>query len=53
MKYEISDNIKNNIFVLLNRIKYNGLKEVQIVNEIMNCLNNPIEEMGDENNKIV
>jgi len=37
-KYEISDNTLQNIFVFLDRIKYKGLKENQVLNEIVASL---------------
>jgi hypothetical protein len=50
MKYEISDEIKNNIFVFLNRIKFEGLNEANSAMEIVKVLNTPIIERESEIN---
>lgn len=43
-KYEISEQIMNNILVFLDRVDYKGIKEIQAVNEVLQVLNNPIQE---------
>lgn len=43
MKYEISNEIKNNILVFLERTELQG-KEVPAYIQIMNALSNPIQE---------
>jgi hypothetical protein len=49
MKFEISDEVKNNIFVFLNRVKYEGLNEANSVMEIVKVLNTPIIEKEGDN----
>jgi hypothetical protein len=44
MKYEISDEIKNNLFVFLDRVQFQGLKENAALNEIIMALSKPIQE---------
>jgi len=44
MLYEISDQVKNNILVFLDRVSYVGFREITVVNEVLNVLNNPIKE---------
>ncbi|ALS22311.1 hypothetical protein [Paenibacillus naphthalenovorans] len=47
-KFEISDAVLNNIFLFLDRVKYEGLKENRALNEIMSVLTNPIKEENDK-----
>ena len=49
MLYEISDQVRNNIFVFLDRVKYDGIKEITAVNEIMSVLSSPVKEKEDNN----
>jgi len=44
MLYEISDQVKNNILVFLDKVSYVGFREVVAINEVLNALNNPIKE---------
>ncbi len=49
VKYELSDQVRNNILVFLDRTEYKGRKEAVAVVEIEQALSNPIEEDGEGN----
>lgn len=44
MKIEFAEQQLQNLIVFLDRVKYEGLKEVQAISEIMGVLNNPIKD---------
>lgn len=48
MKYEISEQVKNNILIFLDRIDYKGRKEAMAAVEIEQVLNKPIQEEGEK-----
>ena len=48
MLYDINDQVKSNIFVFLDRVKYDGLKEIQAISEIITALSNPVKN-NEEN----
>lgn len=43
MKYELTESQINNLIVFLNRVNYEGLKDINAINEILQSLNNPID----------
>lgn len=45
--YAFTDREKQNLLEFLNRVKYEGLKEVTAINEIMNRLSKPVETKKD------
>jgi len=51
MLYEISDQVKNNILVFLDKVSYVGFREITAVNEIITVLSNPVKN-NEENNFI-
>jgi len=52
MLYKISEQVKNNIFVFLDRVKFEGIKEITAVNEIISVLSSPVKEKEEDiNNK--
>jgi len=48
MKYEISDQIKNNLLVFLQRVDLKGSEALAFV-ELLNVLHNPLQEEMTEN----
>jgi len=44
MKFELSEQVKNNILTFLDRVAFTSFKEVSAINEILQVLNNPIIE---------
>jgi|CZCB01.1.fsa_nt_gi hypothetical protein len=40
----ISENDLKNLLIFLDRVQYNGLKEVDAINRIIRILQNPIDE---------
>ncbi|GAV11282.1 hypothetical protein [Paenibacillus sp. NAIST15-1] len=50
-KYELNDDIINNILVFLDRVPFQGLKENQAINDIIHTLNSPIQEAPTIENK--
>jgi hypothetical protein len=47
--YEISDNMRNNILVFLDRIQLQGIKEAQALTEIVVALSFPVKDEKQEN----
>lgn len=44
IKVELTQQVINNIFVFLNRVKYEGFSEVDAINEIRTAFANPIKD---------
>ena len=42
--YRIDEENKNNLMFFLNRVEFKGLKELNAINNILECLSNSIEE---------
>lgn len=42
-KYEIPDQTLQNLLAFLNRVTFEGLKENQALNEILQCLGSPLK----------
>lgn len=53
MLYDIPDKVKNNIFILLNKLANKGinLDEVKAIYEIGEILNTPVKKLQPESNK--
>lgn len=53
MLYDIPDKVKNNIFILLNKLANKGinLDEVKAIYEIGEILNTPVKKVQPEPNK--
>lgn len=47
-KYLLSDRDVNNLLVFLDRVKFEGFKEVQIIQELVNTFKNPVIEEGNK-----
>jgi hypothetical protein len=47
MKYELSEQIINNILIFLDRCEVKGFKEINAMQEIINNLNSPINEVEE------
>ncbi|BAE47817.1 hypothetical protein G8S49_05880 [Clostridium botulinum C] len=48
-KYEINENVAHNLMLFLDRVELKGLKEIQAMNEIIDCFNSPIENIDMTN----
>jgi hypothetical protein len=48
MKFEISEQVINNLLAFLDRIEYKGFKEIAAINEIMNVLNSTVKEENEK-----
>jgi hypothetical protein len=46
-KYEITDQVKNNIFEFLNRVDFKGINECVALNEIIKVLSTPIQNPNE------
>lgn len=44
VRYEFTEEMVNNLFTLLDRVEIKGFKELQVMNNILDTLNNPILE---------
>lgn len=47
MKFEITNEVLNNLLVFLDRVSITGRKELSAMNQILYVLNNPIKEEKD------
>lgn len=47
-KFELTEQQLNNLTIFINRVKFEGLNEVQAINEIMAALSSPIAEGKSE-----
>jgi hypothetical protein len=46
MKITITEAMKSNLLIFLDRVEYKGLKEVQALNELLTALSNPEPDKG-------
>ncbi len=44
VRYELTEEMVNNLFTLLDRVEIKGFKELQVMNNILDTLNRPILE---------
>lgn len=44
MKYELSNEVVNNLMVFLDRVQVKGFQEIQALQEVVNALQNPDNE---------
>lgn len=44
MRYELSEQVLNNLIIFLDRVSFQSLKEHTALSEILGVLNNPIKE---------